>query len=446
MSPMMRWIRSTFCLAVVVGSAAAQQKPKPPTALRVDLADRLKNTFSLSSIKATADEAILPMTLSAREAEDLEIVVERSRGPASNKATPLGSVRELKLGRGDLAVVRAKGDAPSGLELGDRTTAAAANLVFVPTNAASAGEVVSAMLCMRLQNDPLPWSGGEKRFVTDLRIWLKSTSGGDEPLPKALPVAFFVRGNGGEVDPTTVSLKKLGLGGSVSVRVARRTSSGDVAVEAESTLGKQQIDLLAGDGGRNLSLTSRQSSIYGLGLESTEITVSLRNADGSAAPAPEELNVSLHGDRGEFPAVLTIAKGESANDTTFRSLGVGDVQLWAEAGGIVAPKLTISLLWPKLLTAFTVVGGFLGGALRRTTKKPPRATRERIHNAIIGAVLGVLFTSAVLTGLWLVQFDRALLLSEAGALVVSFAAGLNAPAVQRRLGSLLGSAKQSDED
>ncbi|HKU40020.1 MAG TPA: hypothetical protein VJR89_17790 [Polyangiales bacterium] len=239
------------------------------------------------------------------------------------------------------------------------------------------------------------WDAESKRHVVELLFGVDPEPGHEHEADTPLEPPFGVRFSTScdEVTPAEAQIKQVGPAGYDLVRVA--CSPG---VKNESS--EQWIELHVGSGslrypfelphrpGPPLLLAS-STSLAGLGLGTTTLTVQRVEEDGSPLVAASEERVQLLAAGGStlLPSSLTIPAGQREASIELRPSGLGKLQVTAVLGEQRSQPVRLQLTWPWLAMLAMLSGALIGAFLAYVRSRRKRGYRRSLADVLSGVLL-----------------------------------------------------------
>ncbi len=175
-----------------------------------------------------------------------------------------------------------------------------------------------------------------------------------------------------------------------------------------------------------LALEAVSNPILGLGLEKTTVFVRAVRADQATLPLGGVVPVAIAcaGGRSEGAASLAITAPEARPSFQVRSMGVGDLHIVANASTAeqaLAGSLTLRQVMPWAQVLAALVGGALGGYLRRFMK----GARSRVAGRRVaeGVMVGLVAFVAGVLGVGFFSLPEIIVATVAGAFLTGTAGG-----------------------
>lgn len=312
------------------------------------------------------------------------------------------------------------------------------------------------------RQSPLAWLEGEASYGTNVVLGLRRVAGSERVsrLPRPVSIELSASGPGARAEPLTVQLQSVGEdNATVALRTARGDPAEEVTLVAHLAGEAFHFPTLVRPRAVALRLAVDADELAGFGLGRTTVTVERLAEDGAPLVEDRDLPVTLVVSGGHLPdgGSLVVPAGASRSEPrTLLSRGIDELTVSARAEPLVAEPLSVTLTWPWALVLAALVGGALGGWLRRPAPAAPAsdapgdgtdsdrgpaaaAGGAPIRRVLVGMVIGTTVVVGVVAGV----VDDDLLPtsaagSAAGAFVVALIAGYLGRAVLERLGKRLG--------
>jgi len=160
-------------------------------------------------------------------------------------------------------------------------------------------------------------------------------------------------------------------------------------------------------------------------LETPQIIVQLKNADGQPVAADEPRSISLHLQEGNGeiqPVEIEIPKGKFEGRAAFMPWWMGSTTVVANTPNLLDRSTTLTVKLPTLLIALTAAGGLIGGIIAFWTN------RARWWRVVIGLFAGFVLYWAMIFGL-LQSIPRGVALNPLSAFAVALIGGYIGPQI-----------------
>lgn len=287
--------------------------------------------------------------------------------------------------------------------------------VVQPVMAEGASQPSSlAWFRLTLAASPVPalWDAAQGNYLTRLTFGLRRPDNAPASIALEQPVIVklsFVGLTGAEPAPLTIDAPGLEHEKTVDLHFLPSTQEPKLLVR--SSISDADLALAALP---RLDVRPVQRAMLGFGLETVAVTVEQVMPHGLPFPAGETTPVVLQidGRARPDPPQPEIASGASTASFALRSAGLGAVTIRANAGGRGGVAV-IEQQFPTGPLVAAVVGGVLGGFLRRFVKGAKRAGAGR--RVLEGALVGVVAFVAGVLGVGLLDLPSAIVGTEAGA-------------------------------
>jgi uncharacterized membrane protein YeaQ/YmgE (transglycosylase-associated protein family) len=230
------------------------------------------------------------------------------------------------------------------------------------------------------------------------------------------PISFQLFGEGIQVAPNQLHVVDGGPAGFQTAWILLAHHGDEGKITALSDFGNLTYVVKAAAELAAVRLSLDLTSILGLGMGSAKITATRAAEDGLDLNDPRDLLVSLTATGGRLAQpTLSIKAHQSRSETIeFRSAGLGDVELAANAGGLHAAPVKVTFTTPWYYLIAIIVGAIIGGTCATVLKQ------QKFGWRFVGRCLaGVLAAVAGLVGFgWAGLVPTISQVTEAGCLVV----------------------------
>jgi len=243
------------------------------------------------------------------------------------------------------------------------------------------------------------WNESARRHEAEFLFGLDAETGEPGPLDNPIEARFTVTCD--EVTPPEAIVSKIGPAGYGTIRVS--CSPGVKNERAE-----QQIDILVDRGSLSYPfsiprrpgapvLQSDQSTVFGFGFGTPELTVSSVEEDGSPLVAGDTLPVRFVVSSGGLSLdPLTIAKGEQRASVRVHPSGINTVRVSAVLREMPSQVVALSLALPVSPILSMLVGGSTGGAAVLAWTSWKKDWRKALARVAKGAATGLLVAALAL--------------------------------------------------
>jgi hypothetical protein len=291
--------------------------------------------------------------------------------------------------------------------------------------------------------NPIVWNPDRNAYSTTVSIGLQVAAGAEDArdLPKTIPVVLAGRGAYARTSVQSVEFERIGSGAqSVEFICDRHGSEVALLTIVDGREEAHPAAILATTARLKLRPTGDEMPAFGLG----EVGLNLERIAEDGYPlltgGAETATLSASGATLSAES-LSFAPGESvASGVKVRSRRPGDAKVTASVGGREF-ETSIQTTWPWLLLFSSLLGGAIGGLVRRKEAgdDPADSTPGPATRALTGAVVGLVVVILILTGLVaLQQVPSGAAGSAAGAFALALLAGFAGLPLLRAMASRLG--------
>jgi hypothetical protein len=407
-------------LAIAITTAPSGAQPeRAARPIEGRIADR---AVALRGTAATDLRVRVPVERAVAASARLELFARRAGAlePASDRITRgADGTASLDLERGTAYVLRAEAGGAAAQPLTRDGIVLPDRLIYCPTAAEHPGAdppIRTFAIVLAIEQDPVPWDAEARVHRSTLIAGIEEIAaapapGRAVPAMPALdpPIAVRFTSSGASVEPTTIAIAQAGVAGQQTARlVVDRTEANAPTVTAMSDLGRAVVTFALGAEDNQLTITPSRSTIDGLGLGTTNITVTRTGDTGR----PLEVTLRTDGRGGRIAGAVTIPAGANTAATELRSSGIGAIVITAVAAGAVpSTPVTVAFAWPIAWMIATFLGATLGGLAawvqeRYLRTKTAKRTKVRLAAPLWwprvfgGLVAGVALESALALGLY----------------------------------------------
>ncbi len=334
-------------------------------------------------------------------------------------------LRGVELAPGDLVLWIDERSATSSAATEERQVLGGALVHLGRADAAGAPDVRLLNVWASFARVPLPWNAPDRVYATNVVLGLDVVAGLGlgATLPRPIDVLLEAHGDGATVEPAAVRLTTIGTGeASARIFVDRHGSDVVLGTRLGGVLSRHTVPV--GARTERIVLSANPATIPGFGLGTTTLTLERLAQDDTVHAPAAPLVATLGVNRGWLDAssMEVAASASRVEGTRMRSAWFGPATVRATSGSLSAHAEVLYEV-PWALLAACLVGGALGGWVRSTPREGPLA-EQPLTRALVGAVVGLTFVLAALTGLASVEaVPASVAATVAGAFPLALLAG-----------------------
>ena len=385
--------------AVTVGAPAADE----PAAFRVPSRRRRPQPAP------AAPRVRLPLNIQGAEGAVNDKRFEVTEGAAEIKTNARGDTT-IELPREGRTVVTSDQASKSAIlsRIVQQTKTALPWLVLDTRETQQGTSVLATRPFLQLARAIL-WDEKSKRHIAELMFGVDPEPGhpNDTVLEPPFRARFAVSCD--EVSPAEAEISRVGPGGYSTVRVAC-----SAAVKNERP--DQYIEIHVGSGNLRYSfelphrpgpplLIASATSLAGLGIGSTTLTVKRIEEDGSPLTASQPLTIQLLAAGGGTlePSTIALPAGQREASVEVRPAGLGTVAVSAVIGELQSQPVRLHLHWPWFAMVAMLAGALAGaflGYVRSRRKHSFRRTAADVLSGVLVAAATLIVPALVTLPSW----------------------------------------------